>query len=193
MNNEYLEVVEKAKLLGVIITNDLKWDDNTAELVRRSNARLALLRKVASFSSSIEDMKLIYILYIRSILEQSCVVWHSRLTVENTDDIEIIQKCALKIILGNKYKTYEQALEITDLQTLNERREQLCLSFAKKCLNNPKTKSMFQLQEKIHQMPKRKEETFLVNHANTKRLQISSIPYMQRLLNQDKQTMKDPG
>ena len=35
-----LEVVEKVKLLGVIISNDLKWDVNTAELVKKANARL---------------------------------------------------------------------------------------------------------------------------------------------------------
>ena len=61
LNNENLEVVEKAKLLGVIITNDLKWDENTNNLVKRANARLELLRKVASFTNSIEDKKSIYI------------------------------------------------------------------------------------------------------------------------------------
>ena len=71
------------KLLGVIVTNDLKCDENTTNLVKRANARLELLRKVASFTNSIEDKKSIYILYIRSILEQSSVVWHSSLTEEN--------------------------------------------------------------------------------------------------------------
>ena len=131
LENEYLEVVDKAKLLGVIITNDLKWDENTSSLVKRANARLELLRKVASFSTSIEDKKLIYILYIRSILEQSCVVWHSSLTDENSDDLERIQKCAVKIILGKKYKNYDDAINIVDLETLKERREYLSLSFTK--------------------------------------------------------------
>ena len=72
LNSENLEVVEKAKLLGVIIINDLTWGDNTANLVKRANARLELFRKVASFSASVEDMKSIYILYIQSIPQQSC-------------------------------------------------------------------------------------------------------------------------
>ena len=29
LNNENLEVVKQAKLLGVIISDDLKWDQNT--------------------------------------------------------------------------------------------------------------------------------------------------------------------
>ena len=47
MNNEYLEVVNQAKLMGVIITNDLKWDSNTQYLVKKANSRMELLRKVA--------------------------------------------------------------------------------------------------------------------------------------------------
>ena len=132
LNSEHLDVVQKAKLLGVIITDDLKWDENTTALVKRANARLELLRKVASFSTAWEDLKCIYILYVRSILEQSCVVWHSSLTEDNSNDLERIQKCALKIILGNKYNNYDDALQELDLQSLKERRKDLCLTFAKK-------------------------------------------------------------
>ena len=35
LNDEYLEVVEKSKLLGVMITSDLKWDENTSYLVKK--------------------------------------------------------------------------------------------------------------------------------------------------------------
>ena len=112
---------------------------------------MELLRKVASFGTSIDELKNIYILYIRSILEQSCVVWHSSLTEENSQDLERIQKSAVKIILGSKYTEYESALDKIDLETLSERREKLCLKFAKKCLKNDKTKDMFKLNEKNSQ------------------------------------------
>ena len=65
---------------------------------------MELLRKVADFTKSIEDKKKMYILYIRSIREQSCVVWHSSLTEENALDLETIQKAAIKLILGEKYE-----------------------------------------------------------------------------------------
>ena len=63
MNSENLEVVSQAKLLGVIITNDLKWDSNTDYLVKKANSRMQLLRKVASFTKSKEDKNAIYVLY----------------------------------------------------------------------------------------------------------------------------------
>ena len=153
--------------------------------ILRANVRLELLRKVSSFGASIEDMKNIYVLYIRSVLEQSCIVWHSRLTEENSQDIERVQKAAMRIILGIKYTEYENALEKVDLEKLSERRTMLCLKFAQNCLKHEKTKDIFKLSEKNHPMRTRYPEHFDVKYANTGRLQTSAIPYMQRLLNDD--------
>ena len=146
---------------------------------------MQLLRKVAEFSTSIEDKKSIYILYIRSILEQSSVVWHSSLTQENCEDLERVQKAAVRIIIGNNYTNYEDALIKVNLDTLESRRKELCTKFANKSSKslNERAKNMFPRKEKIHQMNKRNEEVFIVNYANTERLKKSSIPYMQRILN----------
>ena len=35
LNDEKLEVVNQAKLLGVVISDDLKWDKNTEYLVKQ--------------------------------------------------------------------------------------------------------------------------------------------------------------
>ena len=80
LNGDNLEIVDRAKLLGVIITDDLKWEANTESIVKRANMRMELLRKVASFGTNVEEKRNIYILFIRSVLEQSCVVRHSSLT-----------------------------------------------------------------------------------------------------------------
>ena len=78
-----------------------------------------------------------------SKLEHSAVVWHSSLTEQNNTDIERVQKTAVKIIMGNKYKDYENSLKYLKLDSLSERRKKLCLNFAKKCLRNEKSKSFF--------------------------------------------------
>ena len=69
LNDEKLEVVNQAKLLGVIISDDLKWDKDAEYLVKKAYSRMELLRKVAEFTKSIDDKREIYILYIRSILK----------------------------------------------------------------------------------------------------------------------------
>ena len=62
----------------------------------------------------------IYILYIRSILDQSCVVWYSSLTKENVLDLKRVQKSAIRLILDEKYKNYEDGLLKANLESLKK-------------------------------------------------------------------------
>ena len=105
VDSEPIEVISETKLLGTIITNTLSWDRNTDNLVKRAFSRMQLLHKMAEFNASVEDMKTIYITFIRSILEQSCSVWHSSLSKENSQSIERVQRCAVKLILKNIIST----------------------------------------------------------------------------------------
>ena len=146
--------------------------------------QMQILRIAASFGAPLEDKKQIYISYVRSVLEQSCQIWNSRLTEENSIDLERVQKSAVRIILNKPYENYYEALDLLGLESLKDRREHLCLKFAKKCLVNEKTENIFPLTKKQHNMETRKEEKFKVNFAKTERYRKSSIPYMQRLMNQ---------
>ena len=87
----------------------------------------------------------IYVLYIHSILEQSCQVWHYSISEEEITDIERVQKAACRVFLQERYTSYSEALEELDLETLFQRRNSLCLKFAKKCLKHENTADMFPL------------------------------------------------
>jgi hypothetical protein len=184
LNNFILEIVNQTKLLGIIISADLTWHENTKMLVRKGYQRMIILKKLYEFNVPEIDLVIIYMLFIRSILEQSCVVWHPAITVEEEMDLERVQKVALRIILRNRYDCYENALQLTKLQKLSDRRESLCLKFANSCVNNENTKHMFPLNDKDHGMKTRHHEKYIVQFANTKRLAESAIPYLQRLLNE---------
>ena len=183
INNQPIEVIDSTKLLGTVLSNDLCWDLNTANLVKKANGRMQLLRKVASFGTDREELKNIYVLFVRSLLEQSATVWHSSLTEENKTDLERVQKTALKLILEEKYITYKHALRLLDLENLSERRDNLCLAFALKTSKNEKFRDMFPLKSKEHPMNTRKPEKFEVQHAHTERLKQSTVIFMQNLLN----------
>ena len=104
-------------------------------------------------------------LYVRSILEQSCQVWHSSLTLENSEDLERIQKNALKIILQDEYENYSHALALSGLKSLNERRKELCKRFAKACTKNDQTRSMFPLNPNKYDIQTRSEKYSKLQHA----------------------------
>ena len=142
-------------------------------------------------TASKEEKKNIYVLYIRSILEQSCVVWHSSLTQDNENDLERVQKAAVKVILGKEYpENYEQALVRGDLDTLKERRIKLCKEFAKKYLQNEKTEGIFKRNSTKCKIKTRKINIYKIKHANTSRFQNSAVIYMQNLLNSRKRYSK---
>ena len=111
-------------------------------------------------------------------------MWHSSLTSGEKYDLERIQKVALKIILKDRYTSYEEALTQTNLKTLSERRSDLCLKFANKCVKNEKTRDIFPTNEKARNT--RVTEKFYVTKAKTERLAKSAVPFMQRLLNSRK-------
>ena len=95
---------------------------------------MIFLHKAAQFTNNLNDLKRIYIMQVRSKLEQSAVLWHFGLSDKNRTKLERVQKSALKVILGKRYITYSDALKKLNIETLEERRRSLCLKFAKKCL-----------------------------------------------------------
>ena len=115
------------------------------------------------------------------------VVWHSCLTEENALGLERVQKAAIRLILGERYETYEDGLLRTNLESLKERREKLCKTFAIKCVKseNPRVNNIFSKRKTKHGMDLRKNEKYEVKFARTNRLKNSSVPYMQRILNTD--------
>ena len=176
-----LTQVSEAKLLGVLIRDDLSWKSNTHHTVKQAYKRMVILQKLSEFSMANDDLIDIYKIYIRSILESSAVVWHSSITEGERSSIERVQKVALKVILKAGYVDYDDALTQTGLQTLDERREELCRRFAQACTKNPKTQKMFPLNP--NRINTRHHEKYSVQYARTSRLKYSAIPYMQRLLN----------
>ena len=150
LENQLLEIVSETKLLGCIITSDLKFEKNTEYIIKKAYTRMSILHRLYSFNLPVDDLVHIYIMYIRSILEQNVAVWHHSLTVDNSEELERVQKVALKIILKENYLDYPKALKETNLQSLKERRKILCLRFAKGCVKNPKTSHMFPLNENFN-------------------------------------------
>ena len=146
---------------------------------------MLLLKKIQSFGASAEEMVDIWKTYCRSILEQSAVVWGPSITEENKIDLERTQKSFAKLILKNKYIHYEDSLIKLNLETLQERRQQLILNFATDCIKNKKFRDLFPLNEKDNRMNTRHQEKFQVHFANTNRMKNSSIVEMQNQLNKN--------
>ena len=78
-------------------------------------------------------------------------------------DLERVQKAAVKVILGENYENYEQALSILKVDSLNDRREKMAPRFAKTSLQNLNFSKLFSLRKVDHQMKVRNSEKYVVN------------------------------
>ena len=154
---------------------------------KKVNARMQLLRKVWGFGSSIEDMVHLWKVYCLSILEQSAVVWGGMLTDENKQDLERTQKSFVKLVLEENYTTYLSSLKSLGLETLETRRKNQTLKFAKTSLADGHFSDLIYKNIKKNRPKTRKKEYYNVTFAHTERYKNSPILTMQRLLNEDKQ------
>ena len=191
IKDQVLEVVDEAKLLGTYITSDLKWNRNTDYLIREANKRMRLLHAASKFIKDRKILTQLYYTHIRCRLEQSAVLWHSSLTIKNIVDLERVQKSAVRIIIGHGYDSYSLTLKSLNIETLYERREKLCLRFAKNSLNVDNFKHLFPLYKNEHNMKTRYSPKFEQAKVSSKRYKVSTIPHLQRMLNKEfkKQTI----
>jgi hypothetical protein len=185
LNNQNIEVVDKIKILGTIIENNLSWNENCMAIIKKVNARMQLLRKVWSFVSTKEEMVHLWKTFCLSVLDQSCVVWDSGLTAENKADLERTQKTFTKLVLEEDFETYPKALQALQLETLEKRRKTLTLSFVKRSLSDGKLRDLFPIRRKSHFMKTRNPDKYKTTHALTERFKNSPIITMQKLLNEN--------
>ena len=184
LNGHELEAVDKTKLLGVILTSDLKWADNTKYIVERANKKLWILRRLKKLGADQEDLLDVYAKQVRSICEFAAPVWHSSLTGEDRLSIERIQKSALHIILGHDYNSYRAALRRTGLDSLFERRRKLCKNFARKALKHPKFSKWFK-PDPGYSKTRSETKKLCEVVAWHDRYEDSPLSYLTALLNQD--------
>ena len=130
VNNYPVEHVNSAKLLGVMLSSDLKWNEHVAYIVKKFSRRLYMLRLLKRANADKKTLITVYRTCIRPILEYCNQIWHFNIPEYLSNDIERIQRRALKII--HPSLSYNEALVVRNMSTLHLRREQLCRTFFQK-------------------------------------------------------------
>ena len=184
---DQLQVVKEAKLLGIILTSDLKWGANTDYLCGKAYRKMWTIRRMKVLDMDPLIILDVYIKEIRSVLELAVPAWHSGLTVKQSADLERVQRVALYIILsdaitGKSEYNYDMSLVILDIEPLYIRREQLCVNFARKTL---KSRHSDMFQETISMYNTRQQKyAFQEYHSNTQRCYKSPLNYLTRHVNE---------
>ena len=124
INNEPVRVVKKAKLLGLTISDQLKWNYHINDIFSKASKRLYFLRILQRAGFEVGDSLKVYCCYIRPILEYACPIWHPSIPEYLGKQVESFQKRAIPIICKNL--SYSENRESAASMTLKDRRETLC-------------------------------------------------------------------
>ena len=147
-----------------------------------------LLRRHKPLGATTDELLDVYEKQIRCITEFASPVWTPGLTVDESNQLERIQKCAFAIILAEKYSTYKNALKRLNRKTLASRRADLNLTFAKKSFRNEKYQHWFVENNPTEMKKKTRSEIskLLPVQTRTGSFLKTPIPYLTNLLNDRK-------
>ncbi len=98
INGATVERVSSTKFLGVHITEDLSWTNNTAALAKKAQQRLYFLRKLRRARAPVPNMCTFYRGTIESILTSCITVWYGACNASCRKSLQRIVRAAEKIV-----------------------------------------------------------------------------------------------
>ena len=87
-NSGVLEVKKTLRILGVLVQDDLRWNSQVVEMVKRASRTTWVLRRMKSLGVDQETLVAFWKAEGRVHLEFACPVWHSGLTVSQARDLD---------------------------------------------------------------------------------------------------------
>ena len=132
------------------------------------------------------DMLGLYEKQIRCIVEFGSPVWTGGLTKSDVSQIERVQKEAFAIILGYQDTSYTDACKLLSRGTLENRRAEINLKFARKFYASERYNHWFQKNSSTCSMETRSKKSVLAPvQSRTKSFEKSPISYPTQLLRKE--------
>ena len=171
----HFQTLHYVVLLGVYLSDDLKWDCHVEKIHEKAAKRLYQLRILKRAGVASDTLVKVYCANVRPVLEYACPVWHTNLTNIQSQLLETVQKRAFKIVYPES--SYSTALKDCNIPTLHSRREQLC-QFYFKDISDPTNKINDLLplvRNNTHNT--RLKNAYVLPKCHTNRFKNSFIPY----------------
>ena len=106
-----------------------------SEIFRKVSARLYFLKELKRACVAIKELKTFYTICIGPVIENASPVFHNSLPIYLSDEVEGIQRRAVRIIFP--HVTYCKPLGLASLETLFDRRQAQPVKMFQDISNNP--------------------------------------------------------
>ena len=178
--DQKVENTQTMKILGVSFSSDPDMRAQVESIKRGFRVKKWILHHLKHRGFTVDDLLSVYKSIILPAHDHCSCVYNSTLTLSQASSLERQQAQALKAIYGYQY-SYRSLLEMSGLPTLQQRRDERCLKFARKAGTDPYFRTWFPLNPvgRVTRNPLIYQES----RAKTNRLFNSPIYHMRRLLN----------
>ena len=145
VNGMPIDLVTSAKILGLNISNDLKWNCHIDFIIKKAKRRLYGLSQLKRSSLGPRELVQFFRICIRPITEHACPVFHDGLPVYPSNELECVQKRAMRI--HYPLCSSNEALVKSGLTKLSDRRHALFDKLFKEVLQNKCTLNLRNMQK----------------------------------------------
>ena len=93
-----IELVATAKILGLNVSSDLKWNSHIDSIIKKAQKRLYGLSQLKRSGLGTRGLVQFFCTCIRPVTEYTCPVFRDSLTAYRSNELELVQKRAMRII-----------------------------------------------------------------------------------------------
>ena len=167
--------------LGVVLSEDLKWSKHAQCILTAASKRAGLLRLMAR-DLPLSVASILYVYYVRPVLEYASPVWHGSLWEEDAMSLERIQASVARSFLQADWFTpKEELFRQLGWPALRWRREITSLTMFHKLLRSrPLSECLFQYASDTSARSRRKPFQLLLPHTHTRHT-LQRISFIDRL------------
>ena len=102
-NGQVVSFVSSAKLLGVTIQSNLRWDQQVDNMTTKANSKRYFLPVVSRAGVQTRDLTRFYTTFVRPTVEHVAPVWHASITAKQPDQLEVVLRSALRTIFSTSH------------------------------------------------------------------------------------------
>ena len=177
-----LDVKKTHRILGILIQDDLKFEAQTKEMVRRAAQTTWVLRRMRALGVDQDTLVTYWKSEGRVHLELACPVWSSSLTVAQSQDLDRAQRMAMAAIAGRWEPSHSRQLLELGLERLAPRRQKLCEVWAQRTARDSRHQDLF-VPSGARTRQGKHVQLFRTPQTRTDTYYKSALPYLTRLLN----------
>ncbi|MCP5014880.1 MAG: hypothetical protein GY938_06290, partial [Ketobacter sp.] len=179
-----LHVVQSVKLLGITLDDKLNWKKHVSTTVKAASYRLYMLRRLRTLGTPTTELRSIYNTFILPKLMYASPAWSSSINVTQKRQLERVQKRACRIILGQSYLNYENALTTLNLPNLTVLHLDALKRFGMNLLSNPRHQNLLPARLSPSTRTTRHHNTLEpIKAPRTDRYKNSAIPTIVSIIN----------